>query len=223
MNKNIVLCGVGGQGTVLASKLIAAAAMKKGLSVMSAETIGMAQRGGSVVTYVRYGEKVAEPVVEEGCADVLIAFERLEALRYLPYLKNEGWIVTSSVPFVNIDNYPDIEALREQREVLRASDLLSGAIDFLQKGGRKLKARNIGDDIMIKIQHFGTSERAEGAAALMNDYVRNREKFDASGETGFFLAYAARKGRDLAGRCEKIENPVGFAVVGPAQDDGART
>ena len=66
MNKNIILCGVGGQGTILASRLIASAAMKKNLPIKTAETIGMAQRGGSVVTYVRYGDKVNEPIVEEG-------------------------------------------------------------------------------------------------------------------------------------------------------------
>ena len=75
MNKNIVLCGVGGQGTVLASKLIAAAAMKKGLSVMSAETIGMAQRGGSVFSHIRIGEGLHSPMIGRGKADVILAFE----------------------------------------------------------------------------------------------------------------------------------------------------
>ena len=75
MNKNIVLCGVGGQGTVLASKLIAAAAMKKGISVMSAETIGMAQRGGSVFSHIRLGEHLHSPMIAKGTADIIIGFE----------------------------------------------------------------------------------------------------------------------------------------------------
>lgn len=96
MNKNIVLCGVGGQGTVLASKLIAAAAMKKGLSVMSAETIGMAQRGGSVFSHVRIGEDVCSPMIARGSADLIIGFEPGEAVRMLPFLKEGGQVVTSS-------------------------------------------------------------------------------------------------------------------------------
>lgn len=95
MNKNIVLCGVGGQGTVLASKLIAAAAMKKGLPVMSAETIGMAQRGGSVFSHIRTGEGIHSPMVAEGTADILIAFEPGEAVRMLPYLKEDGQVIVS--------------------------------------------------------------------------------------------------------------------------------
>ena len=72
MNKNIVLCGVGGQGTVLASKLIAAAAMNKGLEVMSAETIGMAQRGGSVFSHLRMGEEIYTPMIAEKTADIIM-------------------------------------------------------------------------------------------------------------------------------------------------------
>ncbi len=96
MNKNIVLCGVGGQGTVLASKLIASAAMKKGLSVMSAETIGMAQRGGSVFSHVRIGEDVCSPMIARGSADLIVGFEPGEAVRMLPFLKEGGQVVTSS-------------------------------------------------------------------------------------------------------------------------------
>lgn len=95
MNKNIVLCGVGGQGTVLASKLIAAAAMKKELPVMSAETIGMAQRGGSVFSHIRIGEGLYSSMIAEGTADLIIGFEPGEAVRMLPYLKEDGQVVVS--------------------------------------------------------------------------------------------------------------------------------
>ena len=87
MNKNIVLCGVGGQGTVLASKLLAAAAMQRGLPVMSAETIGMAQRGGSVFSHLRLGVGVYSPMIARGEVDLILAFEPGEAFRMLPYLK----------------------------------------------------------------------------------------------------------------------------------------
>ena len=96
MTKNIVLCGVGGQGTVLASKLIAAAAMKKGISVMSAETIGMAQRGGSVFSHIRLGEHLHSPMIAKGTADIIIGFEPAEAVRKLPYLKDNGQVIVSS-------------------------------------------------------------------------------------------------------------------------------
>ncbi|MBR1599850.1 MAG: indolepyruvate oxidoreductase subunit beta, partial [Lachnospiraceae bacterium] len=95
MSKSVILCGVGGQGTVLASKLISYAAMAKGEAVRSAETIGMAQRGGSVTSHVRIGEGAFSPLIPEGKADVMIAFEPAEAVRNLPYLKKDGVVVVS--------------------------------------------------------------------------------------------------------------------------------
>lgn len=96
MNTGIILCGVGGQGTVLASKLISASAMENGLSVMSAETIGMAQRGGSVTSHIRIGEGVYSPMIAFGGADTIIGFEPGEAARMLPFLKEGGSVVVSS-------------------------------------------------------------------------------------------------------------------------------
>lgn len=93
--KNIMIVGVGGQGTLLTSRILGGLAMEAGFDVKISEVHGMAQRGGSVVTYVRYGERVAEPVVEEGQADVLIAFERLEALRYAHFLKKDGVLIVN--------------------------------------------------------------------------------------------------------------------------------
>ena len=95
-HKNIILCGVGGQGTVLASRLISAAAMKKRLPVMSAETIGMAQRGGSVFSHLRIGEDIYSPMIGPGEADLILAFEPAEAVRMMPYLKKGGQVVVSS-------------------------------------------------------------------------------------------------------------------------------
>ena len=93
--KNIMIVGVGGQGTLLTSRILGNLAIQTGFDVKLSEVHGMAQRGGSVVTFVRYGEQVAEPIVEEGCADVLIAFERLEALRYLHFLKEDGVVIVN--------------------------------------------------------------------------------------------------------------------------------
>lgn len=95
MNKSCLLCGVGGQGTVLASKLIAYAALDKGMFVRTTETIGMAQRGGSVVSHVRMGEEIHSPLIPKGQADVMIAFEPAEAVRNLSYLKDGGVAVVN--------------------------------------------------------------------------------------------------------------------------------
>ncbi len=94
--KNILIVGVGGQGTLLASKLMGKCFMEKGYDVKVSEVHGMSQRGGSVVTYVRYGEKVYSPVIEKGEADIVISFEQLESARWLPYLKKGGVLISST-------------------------------------------------------------------------------------------------------------------------------
>lgn len=93
--KNIMIVGVGGQGTLLTSRILGGLAIAGGFDVKLSEVHGMAQRGGSVVTFVRYGDEVAEPIVEEGQADVIIAFERLEALRYAHFLKPDGALIVN--------------------------------------------------------------------------------------------------------------------------------
>ena len=93
--KSILLVGVGGQGTILASKILSEGLVRKGYDVKMSEIHGMSQRGGSVTTHVRYGSKVASPVVPEGEADVLVAFEKVEAARWLQYLKKGGTLVVN--------------------------------------------------------------------------------------------------------------------------------
>ena len=96
MNSNILICGVGGQGTVLASKIIASTAMDMGLEVMASETIGMAQRGGCVVSHVRIGDNLHSPIIPTGSADVILAFEPGEAARCKKYLKDDGLMIVSN-------------------------------------------------------------------------------------------------------------------------------
>lgn len=103
MSINIILCGVGGQGTILASKLIASAAMSRGIAVKTAETIGMAQRGGSVFSHVRLGDANC-PLMARSTADLIIAFEPAEAVRQLPFLKEGGCVVTSARPVVPVSS-----------------------------------------------------------------------------------------------------------------------
>ncbi len=125
---NIMIVGVGGQGTLLTSRILGGLAETAGYDVKLSEVHGMAQRGGSVVTYVRYateGEAVTEPIVEEGCADVLIAFERLEALRYAHFLKKDGALIVNDqridpMPVITgAAEYPEniLENLREKYRV----------------------------------------------------------------------------------------------------------
>ena len=124
--KNIMIVGVGGQGTLLTSRILGKLAIRAGYDVKLSEVHGMAQRGGSVVTFVRYGESVAEPIVEEGQADVLIAFERLEALRYLHFLKKDGvvivndWRIDRITVVTGVASDPDgiLDTLKEQRDTI---------------------------------------------------------------------------------------------------------
>ncbi|MBO5928514.1 MAG: indolepyruvate oxidoreductase subunit beta [Clostridia bacterium] len=91
--KNIMIVGVGGQGTLLASRILGNAVIREGYDVKVSEVHGMSQRGGSVVTYVKYGDKVFSPIIDKGEADIILAFERLEAMRALPFLKKGGKII----------------------------------------------------------------------------------------------------------------------------------
>ena len=116
MTKSIMLVGVGGQGTILASKLLTTGLMNAGNDVKMSEIHGMSQRGGSVSSQVRYGEKVYSPVIEIGGADILVSFEKMEALRWLEYLKPEGKIVVNNY---RIDSIPVLtgKAIYKEKEI----------------------------------------------------------------------------------------------------------
>lgn len=125
--KNIMIVGVGGQGTLLTSRILGGITVEAGYDVKLSEVHGMAQRGGSVVTFVRYGEKVAEPIVEEGQADLLIAFEMLEAKRYAHFLKKDGVLVVNEqridpiTVVTGVATYPEgiVEELEKEYSVLK--------------------------------------------------------------------------------------------------------
>ena len=125
--KNIMIVGVGGQGTLLTSRILGGITVDAGYDVKLSEVHGMAQRGGSVVTFVRYGEKVAEPIVEEGQADLLIAFETLEAKRYAHFLKKDGVLVVNEqridpiTVVTGVASYPEniVEELEKEYTVYK--------------------------------------------------------------------------------------------------------
>lgn len=144
--KSIMIVGVGGQGTLLASRVLGNAITSQNYDVKVSEVHGMSQRGGSVVTYVRYGKKVSSPVIDLGGADVILSFEKLEAARWLPYLKKGGKLITSTqeispMPVITgAAEYPKdlIEKIREKGIDVLAFDALS-----LAKQAGSPKAINI--------------------------------------------------------------------------------
>ena len=113
MKTDIILCGVGGQGILSIATIIGEAAMKENLYIKQAEVHGMSQRGGDVQSNLRISSNpINSDLIALGGADVIISMEPMEALRYLPFLNMNGWIITSSAPFVNIPNYPDMETIK---------------------------------------------------------------------------------------------------------------
>ena len=131
--RNIMIVGVGGQGTLLASRLLGQLFLNEGYDVKVSEVHGMSQRGGSVVTYVRFGADVASPLIEKGEADIILSFELLEAARWLPWLKKDGRIITNTqkinpMPVITgAASYPDrlVEKMRDKGASVDAVDCLS--------------------------------------------------------------------------------------------------
>lgn len=134
--KSIMIVGVGGQGTLLASRILGASLISNGFDVKVSEVHGMSQRGGSVVTYVKYGSKVNSPIVNEGEADLILAFEQLEAARWLQYLKKDGTLIINTQKIdpmsVIIGNsiYPDgvLDAINKAGAKTTNLDVLSLAV-----------------------------------------------------------------------------------------------
>ena len=113
MKTDIILCGVGGQGILSIATIIGEAAMNENLYIKQAEVHGMSQRGGDVQSNLRISsDPIMSDLIPRGGADVIISMEPMEALRYLPWLKKDGWVITSSAPFVNIPNYPDMDVIK---------------------------------------------------------------------------------------------------------------
>lgn len=143
MKTDIILCGVGGQGILSIATIIGEAAMKEGLYIKQAEVHGMSQRGGDVQSNLRLSSSpIHSDLIGNGQADVIISMEPMEALRYLPYLNKEtGWIITSSVPFVNIPNYPDMEQINS--EYANMKNAISIDIEKLAKDNGIPRSANV--------------------------------------------------------------------------------
>lgn len=119
MNTDIILSGVGGQGILSIATIIGAAAINDNLYIKQAEVHGMSQRGGDVQSNLRISSTpIASDLISLGKADLIISLEPMEAMRYLPYLKKDGWVITNTEPFVNIPDYPDLDTLMQRIEAL---------------------------------------------------------------------------------------------------------
>ncbi len=158
---NIMVVGVGGQGTLLTSRIIGKTALAAGHDVKLSEVHGMAQRGGSVVTFVRFGDKVYEPVCEEGTVDVLISFERLEAERYAHFLKPDGIMIVNDTRIdpmtvvIGAAKYPEgiIERLSENHKVF----VIDGGAEAKKLGNSKVLNTVV---LGLAAKHIGFSENA---------------------------------------------------------------
>ncbi|MDO4845548.1 MAG: indolepyruvate oxidoreductase subunit beta [Oscillospiraceae bacterium] len=153
--KNIMIVGVGGQGSLLASKLLGQLFLSQSYDVKVSEVHGMSQRGGSVVTYVRFGDKVASPVIDEGEADFIVSFELMEAARWLPYLKKDGRIVTNTQ---RIDPMPVITGAAEYPEnlveKLRAAGAQVDALPCLELAEQAGSAKAVNIVLLGRLSHY---------------------------------------------------------------------
>jgi len=142
MKCDIVLAGVGGQGVLSLSALIASGAMKEGLYVKQSEVHGMAQRGGAVLANLRLSDKpIASDLIPRGCAAMILSMEPLESLRYLAYLKPDGALITSTTPVINIPDYPELDGLLEKIRSIRGAILVDS--DKLAKAAGSARASNM--------------------------------------------------------------------------------
>lgn len=167
---NIVLCGVGGQGTILASKIIAQTAIRLNINCRVGETHGMSQRGGSVVSHVRIGDRVLGAITPENQGHLMLAFEPVESLRYMNFLKKDGWVVLNTHPIVptsvnaGLAKYPDINTILEELQKVTSKVVSIPASDI---------ATSIGSIISLNMVILG-------AASIVPDFPFSGEEMKKS-------------------------------------------
>ena len=187
MTKSVMIVGVGGQGSLLASKLLGRLLMDEGFDVKVSEVHGMSQRGGSVVTYVRYGEQVFSPIITEGEADIIISFEKLEAARYAKFLKKDGKIVVNTQ---QIDPMPVIIGAAEYPEEILCELSLKGvsveALDALSLAEEAGSSKAVNIVLMGKAAKYFDIPFEKWIKAIENTVA---QKFVEMNKTAFNLGY----------------------------------
>lgn len=167
MKSDVILCGVGGQGTILVSRLLASAAMERGLSVKTAETIGMAQRGGSVFSHVRIGGRASSPLIGRHRADLVVGLEPAEALRQLDYLREGGTVVVSNRPIVPVSAGMGGPAY----DVNAILDCLRNSVRNLVTVDAEAAARDLGSARCLNVVLLGAAVRS-GAIGFSIEEMR---------------------------------------------------
>lgn len=187
MTKSVMIVGVGGQGSLLASKLLGRLLMDEGFDVKVSEVHGMSQRGGSVVTYVRYGEQVYSPIITQGEADIIISFEKLEAARYAAFLKKDGKIVVNTQ---QIDPMPVIIGAAEYPENVLDELIAKGvsveALDALSLAEKAGSSKAVNIVLMGKAAKHFDIPFEKWIAAIENTVA---PKFAEMNKTAFNLGY----------------------------------
>ena len=191
MKRDIILAGVGGQGILSIATVIGDAALNEGLYLKQAEVHGMSQRGGDVQSNLRLSsDPIYSDLIPKGGADLIISLEPMEALRYLPYLKEDGWIVTSNKPFVNIPNYPAIEEVIKHIEAIE-HHVLVDVEELAKEAGAPAQAANmvlLGAAIpMLGIDH---DKIVEGVRRI---FARKGESIVAANLSAIEAGYRASK------------------------------
>lgn len=191
MKKDIILCGVGGQGILSIATVIGEAATSAGITLKQAEVHGMSQRGGDVQSNLRLStEEIHSDLIPQGAADLIIAMEPMEALRYVSYLNDEGRVITSGEPFINIPNYPDVEIVMATLRALPKVNILN-----IEEKAKELHSPKSANMILLGMAapyiDILSAEELRSAitrifAAKGDDIVRkNIEAFDIGHESVF--------------------------------------
>jgi indolepyruvate ferredoxin oxidoreductase beta subunit len=191
MKRDIILAGVGGQGILSIAAVIGMAAVKSGLHLKQAEVHGMSQRGGAVQSHLRISDQaISSDLIPEGACDMILSVEPMEALRYLPFLAEQGWVVTSSKTFENIDDYPSGESIYSEIRKIENSIILDAS-----EIAREVGSQKVSNMVMLGAasDHLGlTLESLEDALGVL---------FGRKGEEIVKLnRVALRTGRDVAKR-----------------------
>ena len=192
MKKDIILCGVGGQGILSIATIIGQAATKADINLKQAEVHGMSQRGGDVQSNLRLStETIYSDLIQQGAAHIIISMEPTEALRYLPYLSKDGVIVTSNKPFVNIPNYPEEQAIFDELNALPNKVIMLDIEQVAKDAGSARSANVVLLGMAAKYLEIVSAESLRDAVATI--FARKGEKIVECNLKAFDLGHEAAK------------------------------